>query len=62
LTEIPPASWKTIPVDRVGIREHVALDEHVGGVERIDEGPHRLSPCTAFEGEQRRTKEAENNY
>jgi hypothetical protein len=62
VAEIPPTSQETILVDRVGIRKDVPLDQDIGGVERIDEWPHGLSLGTAVEGEQCRTKEAENKY
>jgi hypothetical protein len=45
--EITPAAQKTILVDRVRIRKHVALDQDIGGVEGIDQRSSRLFPCTA---------------
>jgi len=48
LTEPPPSAHETILVDRVGIRKYMALDQYIGGVERIDEGPHRLVLGTAL--------------
>jgi hypothetical protein len=61
-TEMAPASQETILVNRVGIRENVTLDQYIGGLEGIDEGPHRLSLGTAIQSQECRTEEAQRKY
>ena len=47
LTVKPPAPQETIPVNRAGIRKHMAFDQHIGGVEGIDQRSSRLFLSTA---------------